>query len=111
MGGGKWPEDDDGRPPPGRSAHAEPAVTQPLSTSARIRTEGHIDSNCVPRQCRRNIVGRHADAWREGFAYGFRDALRLAQREIHDPAVWLALSRLADRYDHLEDAATGGDTR
>ena len=44
-------------------------------------------------------VGRFARAWRTGFAYGFRDALRLAQREIDDPAVWVVLDRLAADYD------------
>ncbi len=55
-----------------------------------------------PRQCCRRI-GRHADAWREGFGYGFREALRLAQREVDDPAVWLVLARLADRHDRDPD--------
>ena len=53
----------------------------------------------TPRQCRRNTARRHADAWREGFAYGFHDALRLAAREIHDPDVWAILDRLADDYE------------
>jgi hypothetical protein len=56
-----------------------------------------------PRQCRHNPVGRHSDAWREGFAYGFRDALRLAARELDDPHAWLVLHRLVDRYDLDDD--------
>jgi hypothetical protein len=44
-------------------------------------------------------VGRFARAWRTGFAYGFHDALRLAQREIDDPAVWVVLDRLAADYN------------
>jgi hypothetical protein len=51
------------------------------------------------RQCRCNKVSRRAAAWRDGFAYGFRDALRLAQRELDDPHAWVLLDRLADRYD------------
>ena len=39
-------------------------------------------AKAIPRVCRRNTFDRHADAWREGFAYGFRDALRLVQREV-----------------------------
>jgi hypothetical protein len=51
---------------------------------------------------RRPHLGRCAHAWREGFGAGFRDALRLAAREIDDPHAWAMLDRLADRYrsDH-----------
>jgi hypothetical protein len=88
------PENDDGRPPPGRSGHAEPTRHQ----STRITCQS---SACAFGERR---IGRHADAWREGFAYGFRDdALRLAQREVDDPTVWLTLSRLADRNDRDPD--------
>jgi hypothetical protein len=39
-----------------------------------------------------------ADSWRYGFGSGFRDALRLAAREIDDPAAREVLDRLADQY-------------
>jgi hypothetical protein len=51
-----------------------------------------------------NHPGSYGCAWRQGFAFGFRDALRLAAREVDDPAVWLVLSRLADEYE-----LAGGD--
>jgi hypothetical protein len=78
-----------------------PAGDTTTSTPARIKTSScHLDSRC---RCRRNGVGRSADVWREGFGYGFRDALRLAQRQTTDPAVWLMLDRLADDYDLAGD--------
>jgi hypothetical protein len=41
---------------------------------------------------------RHAQAWRECFGYGFRDALRLAAREL-GPEAWPTLRELAEQYD------------
>jgi hypothetical protein len=41
-------------------------------------------------------VGVHG--FREGFARGFRDALRLAARRL-PPETWPALEALADQYD------------
>jgi hypothetical protein len=90
------PGDDDARPKPG---HAEQVVATTNSTPATIKASGHLHAKPAGRQCCHNTVGRHADAWREGFGYGFRDALRLAAREIDDPAVWLVLDRLAERGD------------
>jgi hypothetical protein len=46
---------------------------------------------------------RPAELWRDGFAHGFRDALRLAAREL-PPDTWAALDQLAERYD-----LAGGD--
>jgi hypothetical protein len=80
------------RPPrfPNRQGPNQKSAT--TTDKAKITTQ--------PRQCRRNAVGRHAgDIWRSGFGAGFRDALRLAAREIDEPAVWSVLSELADRYD------------
>ena len=62
------------------------------------RNTDRAQNIAAPRQSRCNTVGRRADDWREGFAVGFRDALRLAQREIDDPAVWVVLNRLAADY-------------
>ena len=36
-----------------------------------------------------------ARVWRNGFAHGFIDALRLAQRELNEHT-WLVLDKLAD---------------
>ena len=38
-----------------------------------------------------------SDCWREGFAHGWRDALRLAAREL-PPETWSMLDKLADAY-------------
>jgi hypothetical protein len=47
------PENDDGRPPPGRPAHAEQVVATTNSTPATIKTGScRLDSSGVPRQCR-----------------------------------------------------------
>jgi hypothetical protein len=53
----------------------------------------HLHNNAQPRQC-----GRHADTFRWGYGRGFKDALRIAAREVDDPHVWPVLDRLADRY-------------
>ena len=50
-----------------------------------------------------NRPGRYGCAWRDGFGCGFRDALRLATREIDDPAVWSVLDEIASRYDLAGD--------
>ena len=84
----QWPPgpgNDDGRPP-GRSAHAEPVVTTPLSTPATIKTSRRLD--CRP-----------AHAWRAGFLRGRVDALRIAMREVEDPDTLAVLTRLADKYE------------
>lgn len=58
------------------------------------RNAFHMPAYRAPRrQC-----GRYADAWREGFAVGFQDALRLAAREL-PPETWAVLEQLAQRYD------------
>ncbi len=57
---------------------------------------------------RRPHLERCAPAWREGFGAGFRDALRLAAREIDDPHAWAVLDRLADRY-RSDYRLAGGD--
>ena len=69
--------------------------------SSRTTDKSHA---IAARQCRCNTVSRPADAWRDGFAHGFRDALRLAQREFDDPHAWLVLDQLADR-----DELCGGE--
>ena len=64
-----------------------------------------------PRQCCRRMIGRYAHAWRNGFARGAVDALRLAARELDDPDVWVVLVRLADRYDDPDDYELCGGGR
>jgi hypothetical protein len=83
----------------GASPGAEHHHQRPAGTTHTDQGQGIV----APRLCRCNTVGRRADAWREGFGYGFRDALRLAQRKIDDPAVWVMLDRLADRYGDAAD--------
>jgi hypothetical protein len=83
------PPDKEGRPPittPGASHHH------------------HRQSLTKNQQHKPNAASRHGTAWREGFGYGFRDALRCAARRTDDPDVWAMLSRLADEYD-----LAGGD--
>lgn len=46
--------------------------------------------------CAGNTVGAHG--FREDFARGFRDALRLAARRL-PPETWPTLDALADEYD------------
>jgi hypothetical protein len=66
---------------------------RPRRTGTPVDTS---ERNSPPRHCAR--------AWRKGFGYGFRDALRLAARRTDDPEVWLMLSRFADEY-----TLAGGD--
>lgn len=47
---------------------------------------------------RRSQPACYAAAWRHGYAYGFRDALRLAERRP-GPEAWHTLAQLADDYD------------
>jgi hypothetical protein len=69
-------------------------------TTSKHHQAGYPHSNRGWRQCRCNTrFHRHADAWREGFRRGAIDALRVAAREIDDPAAWAVLVQLCDRYD------------
>ena len=71
-----------------------------------IRKSGpHQGHQPRPAYSRSRQCGRYADTWREGFAYGFRDALRLAARQL-PPETWSTLAELADRY-----ALAGGEPR
>lgn len=57
------------------------------------KEDQHPQFNRLGRRC-----GRHADAWRWGFGCGFRDALRLAARQL-PPETWDTLEALADQYE------------
>jgi hypothetical protein len=69
-------------------------------------TAGSADHHHLPTTTRhhpsgfsqRSPASRYAGAWREGFCYGFLDALRCAARRTDDPEVWSMLSRLASEY-------------
>lgn len=77
-----------------------PRISVRVNPKVGSSPKSPTDAKAIPRLCRRNTFGRHAgDVWREGYGYGFRAALRLAAREIDDPAVWVVLDRLADDYD------------
>jgi hypothetical protein len=64
------------------------------STTAAMQVDNPNPSRTTPPR------GRcwDAESWRYGFGLGFRDALRLAAREIDDPAARAVLDRLADQY-------------
>jgi hypothetical protein len=83
--------DGEGRATPG-PANVEKVVTTPPITYARHDSPPR-------RQCSRNIVGRYASGWRDGFRRGAVDALRVAAREIPDPQAWVVLDRLAEAYE------------
>ncbi len=89
-----WPDIKNGPPA------AKPGDTANTShTSPHQEAEGFSHGSSTGPQRR-----RHGDVWREGYAYGFRGALRLAARELDDPHAWAVLDELADRYD-----LAGGD--
>jgi hypothetical protein len=70
-----------------RSPHREPATT---NTSP---ADQHLQGIAAPRH-----AGSYAYAWREGFGYGFRDALRLAARRL-PPECWHVMEALASEYE------------
>ena len=96
--------------PPGKERPG-PRISGRVNPEVGSSPKSPTGVKAIPRQCWRNAFDRHADAWREGFAYGFRDALRLIRREVDDPHMRLILSQLADRYGVEPHAATGGDNR
>jgi hypothetical protein len=57
----------------------------------------------APRQAEPHSRRPAGEIWRDGFAYGFRDALRLAAREL-PPECWPVLHELANEYE-----LAGGD--
>jgi hypothetical protein len=76
-----------GGPNPGTARHHHPH-----------KTTGHHPSSNSDGTSRRPYSGCHATVWRQVYARGFRDALRLAERRL-GPEAWLVLSALADEYD------------
>lgn len=71
-----------------RSRGWQPA--RPFEKQRNLRVSGYGPS--------RHPSGRPAQLWREGYAAGFRDALRLGEREL-PPETWAVLYQLATRYD------------
>jgi hypothetical protein len=61
--------------------------------TARHHPNGFFDGNTPRGHC-----GRFAGAWREGFAYGFRAAIRQAGRLL-GPETWHTLEELADEFE------------
>jgi hypothetical protein len=96
------------RPPEkvGRPRTPLPADTTTTDLPALTKNQAAVsDSNGADAGRHCHAGGwRRRDLWRESFGYGFRDALRLAQREIDDPHVWLVLDRLACEYDLAGDS-------
>lgn len=89
-------------PPPketGPSAHQPRGTANTPHMTSHRQTAGYCHPNVgIP-------LRRPADLFREGFRRGAVDALRLAMREIDDPAVWRVLTELANRYE-----LAGGDS-
>jgi hypothetical protein len=84
-----------------------PDASAEAESEAAVATQPHTrrQPTTRARHCRCNPpVSRYAGAWREGFCYGFRDALRLAARRTDDLEVLVMLSRLAAEYE-----LAGGD--
>jgi hypothetical protein len=96
-------------PRPGRHPRAEDADTtrtlNPTSTNhtgqpGQLAFDALVSRSCPTKSRPHGApTRRHAYAWREGFGYGFRDALRLASRHIDDPHVLAILAELAEYYD------------
>ncbi|MGO9732752.1 hypothetical protein, partial [Mycobacterium sp.] len=77
-----------------------PERERPGASAGPIQKSGpHQAHQPAPAYSRFGQCGRYADAWRWGFGCGFRDAVRIVGREIDDPAVWVVLAELADRYE------------
>jgi hypothetical protein len=85
----------DSGPPPEDDAAREASPTCP-GTASKGLAKTHTRRG--KRTTGDRHAGRYAEAWRDGFGRGFRDALGLAGREIEDPHAWWVLSRLADEY-------------
>jgi hypothetical protein len=86
-------------PPDRRGGAPTPESARHHHRRQSLIKDQHPQPNAAPRH-----HGRYAHAWREGFGYGFLDALRLAARRTDDPDVWVMLSRLGEEY-----TLAGGD--
>ncbi|HSS26058.1 MAG TPA: hypothetical protein VLL82_17050 [Mycobacterium sp.] len=76
--------------PPERGRPGPTPGTGPTKSEIAKPTNQVAAYSTVARQ-----RGAYACAWRHGFAFGFRDALRLAARRL-PPETWHTLDRLAD---------------
>lgn len=86
--------DSDRAPDTHRLAHRGAGTSHDVLCAASARRFASSRATCLLSSRSRGYAG----AWREGFGYGFRDALRLVAREIDDPKVWAALADIADGY-------------
>jgi hypothetical protein len=93
-----WGPPDRGGGPGSSPGTADHHHHQSFTKAQPLSSDQHLQGNAAPRH-----LGRYASGWREGFAYGFRDALRLAARRL-GPETWHALDRLADEFE-----LAGGD--
>jgi hypothetical protein len=75
------------------AAKPGPATTNLTNASRHPSNQRTSDYTVPPRH-----ICSHSRASREGFGYGFRDALRLAGRRL-PPDTWATLDRLADDYE------------
>jgi hypothetical protein len=87
---------DSGPPDEGRPSVPEPRASHHHRRQSLTRNQ-QVQPNGAPRH-----LGRYAHAWREGFSYGFRDALRLAGRRL-PPESWAVIEALADEFDLAGD--------
>jgi hypothetical protein len=77
---------DEGRSTP------EPADAPRTKTNNQVHTSRSAS-------CRRRPTSRRYGAvWKEGFRYGFADAMRLLGRKVDDPALLAAIAELADEF-------------
>jgi hypothetical protein len=84
-------------PDEGRPSVPEPRASHHHRRQSLIKDQ-HPQGIAAPRH-----LGRYACGWRDGFGYGFRDALRLAGRRL-PPEYWHIVEALADEFD-----LAGGD--
>jgi hypothetical protein len=82
----------DNKSDPG-SSPGPPLSTPPTPPPPQKRKPAQPHSRPAGRH-----LGRYGYAWREGFGYGFRDALRLAGRRL-PPEYWHVVEALADEFD------------
>jgi hypothetical protein len=79
-----------GEPPDRRGGASTPGSADHHQHQSLTKEDQHPQDNAPTRQCRPT-----GDVFRDGFARGFVDGLRLLCREVDDPAVWTAAHHLS----------------